>query len=311
MNIIVPQTITRSMVIENTIPENATPWSPLTNYVEDALVVHDVTSTTNFPKVYQSLQGGNIGNTPTEENSLWWSEVSYSNKYALFDGTNSLQSISTGSCIIKIKPTVAINSIALVNSDIGQYSIKVYKSDNLLIPVYTKTEVLNKVNNWLQYIDFGAFVLNSEKSFIPPIIQDIKIKGSYEVHIELSPPENKPLKIGELIIGNTFNLGLTQRGIGTGVQDYSVKETDSFGNVLLVERAFTKRINCEILIKNTNLNSVQRMFYNLRAKSVLWIPTNDKNLSEATIIYGYYKSFSTVLSYPDYSVCSLEIEGLI
>jgi hypothetical protein len=135
--------------------------------------------------------------------------------------------------------------------------------------------------------------------------------------LEVYKPENvlnssiyDPGSVGEIIIGNIFEVGWTQRGISSGITDYSVKEQDIFGNTTFVERNFTKRINCQVMVKNKYLNNIQRLFYNLRAKPCVWLPTNDENLTEATIIYGYYKSFSLEITYPEYSIYNIEIEGL-
>jgi hypothetical protein len=35
------------------------------------------------------------------------------------------------------------------------------------------------------------------------------------------------------------------------------------------------------------------------------------DLYASMIVYGFYKDFSIVLSYPSFSICEIEVEGLV
>jgi hypothetical protein len=66
-----------------------------------------------------------------------------------------------------------------------------------------------------------------------------------------------------------------------------------------------------LLVNNAELNRIQRVLYELRAVPALWFASQNPSFEEALVVFGYYRDFSTDISYPNYSYCSLDIEGLI
>jgi hypothetical protein len=69
-------------------------------------------------------------------------------------------------------------------------------------------------------------------------------------------------------------------------------------------------LSVDVFVSNVELNRVQTLLYAIRAKPSVWVATDNQQFEEALIIYGFYKDFSTTISYPSHSICSLEIEGL-
>ena len=106
-----------------------------------------------------------------------------------------------------------------------------------------------------------------------------------------------------------LNIGLgIKYGARVGIQDYSRKETNTFGETVLVQRAFAKRANFNLFINKAEVDSFQNTLSTIRAVPVLWIGSDEY---EATTLFGFYKNFDILISYPEHSDCELEIEGLI
>jgi hypothetical protein len=114
-------------------------------------------------------------------------------------------------------------------------------------------------------------------------------------------------KLGEIVIGNKFYLGSMKYSPEISIQDYSIKTTDVFGNYTIVERAYSKKLSCDIRIDNDDLDVVYNKLVEYRATPLVWVGSEDYG---SLIIYGFCKDFEMVVPYISYSDCSLEIEGL-
>lgn len=310
MKILVPQKFQKSMLANTNLSETVAAWSSSTTYPEDSQVSFPDSS--GIIKIYQSLRSTveepNLNNSPSQADSDWWFEMKTGNTYAMFDGTVNNQSIASGTVTIQLSLENGISGLCLVNSDFGSISIDLQGfGGSLYRKTYEKPSINQDVDEWYKYYNFKYVSPD-----LPTIFTDlVNVKGS-SVSITLTPnPETGYVKIGELLFGTIFELGYTQRPVTAGIVDYSVKQVDDFGNIRFIERAYSKKFNCKVLTNNKILNAAQRVLYDLRARPAIWIAAEDSDIAEATIIYGFYKDFSAELTYPDYSVYTLEIEGLI
>lgn len=121
---------------------------------------------------------------------------------------------------------------------------------------------------------------------------------------------NNPGIVKNILFSKTNpEIGTLNFGINLGITDYSKKETDEFGNTTFVERAYINTATLPITIKDTEIISVRDILTKLRARTVLWIGSEDKDY-KLLLFFGYYKDFSIDISYPEYSNYSLTIESL-
>jgi DNA-binding beta-propeller fold protein YncE len=125
------------------------------------------------------------------------------------------------------------------------------------------------------------------------------------VSVTLSDPVNA--KCGALVIGAVSALGLTQYGASIGIQDYSLIETNAFGDRSILERPYNKRGKFKLTLQNKNVDIVQNRLAALRATPVVYIGTE---LFTSAIFYGLYKNFDILIAYPTESICDVEIYSL-
>lgn len=118
-------------------------------------------------------------------------------------------------------------------------------------------------------------------------------------------------QVGKLVFGTIYSLGLTQEGASAGIRDYSVKKVNDYGITTFVQRAFSKRMEATTYVNKCDVNFVQKMLTELRAVPIVWIGTQDDAYSTPLILFGYYRDFTVEISYPTFSLCRLEVEGLI
>jgi hypothetical protein len=69
-------------------------------------------------------------------------------------------------------------------------------------------------------------------------------------------------------------------------------------------------MEANVFMNNTALAFNQRLLTSLRAVPAVWIGSTEDNFSPLTV-FGYYRDFNIDISYPTFSLCRIEIEGLI
>jgi len=289
-------TITGSGLIYTTVVDPNPDWLSGTTYALGAKVHYGT-------KVYESLQASNTNHQP-DTSPTWWISLGADNQHAAFDNIVSTSSSATQTMTFILKPG-AIDSIALINMDAA--TVNVALTDATLGTVYTNTAGLSgaQVYDWYQYFFYDPLLKRTQIVFggIPQYAN-----GLVTVRIEGGPSEI--ISVAQMLFGLEQTLGGTQYGASAGIIDYSTKETDQFGNITFVERAFSKRLNAQVFIDNTDLNRVQNLLYSIRATPVVWIGSDDPQLEEAVVVFGFYREFSVDIGYPTFSMCSLDIEGL-
>lgn len=297
LKVIKPVTLTDAMLISTDVPETDYPvYSSGTSYAggDRVIVVAE-------HSVYESLASANTNHTPSSSPE-WWIKVSPTNRWKMFDISNSTQTAKSTSMTYTLKANTAITSFGALNL-IGVSSIRVRLIDATYGTVYDRTtnvSALPESTGWWHWF-FGmrtAPTLN--------VLTDLPAFPTAELVINFTGTVE--MAVGVVIFGQAVPIGNgIEYGAKVGIQDYSRKETNEFGDTVLVQRAFAKRASFEMKIEKSKVDSTQVLLSNLRATPCLWIGSS---MYESTTIYGFYKDFDISISYPTYSDCSLEIEGL-
>jgi hypothetical protein len=104
------------------------------------------------------------------------------------------------------------------------------------------------------------------------------------------------------------DLGGTLINPALGINDYSRKETDDFGNTSLVERSFSKRMGVKLVLGNADVDRVHAALSAVRATPILWLGSGRYS---AMLVYGFFRDFEIDIAYTRHSYCTLNIEGMI
>jgi hypothetical protein len=110
--------------------------------------------------------------------------------------------------------------------------------------------------------------------------------------------------------GVAFRLGDARLGAKVSIIDYSLKNTDEFGQVSFVRRPASKRVGLDLFVPGTNVTKLQTLLTDLRATPTAWFTKTGVSSGSQQAALGYFKDFSVVCSYQTLAQCSLEIEGL-
>jgi len=136
---------------------------------------------------------------------------------------------------------------------------------------------------------------------IPPYLDS-------SVEVSITTDSGEDAKVGQIVFGFLSNFGLTTYGTSVGIEDYSRKETDDFGNFVITERAFAKLVDYDVRLETGKARTVQNTLANFRATPLVYIGSEDEAL--AAIVYGFYRRFDITLEGPAYSFAAIEVEGL-
>ncbi len=285
------------MITACDVPENDyADWLIGTAYV----VGNTVLST---HKIYECLVN-NTGFLPEDNDggtTPKWLDLGYDNRWQMFDAIVGSQATQANTIGVTLEPGL-VDSIAFLDLDATEIIITM--TDPTEGIVYTETvDLINK-----------GVVVDGYTYFFEPIITDdaVVLLGippypNASIAITINNPSGTVL-IGTLIVGAQKYLGGTQYSPSVGINDYSKKEVDVFGNYSILERTYSKRLSCELFLPNTSVDDLQRTLASHRATPLVWVGV-DSGYS-AMIVYGFFKNFEIVIAYPTQSTCNLEIEGL-
>ena len=301
MQVIEPVTITDSLLTSSNVPEDDySAWASGTTYNLGDRVI----STTTH-KVYESATNSNVGNDPTTDNGTNWITVGATNRWKAFDQkisdpvtqANSIQYVITTT-------TDLINSLAFFGLEADTVQIVVVETTGSTT-VYDKTYQLQDntdVVNWYTYFFTPATAKDKEL-----LVVDLPSYTGAEITITITDTGNTA-EVGQIVLGTLTSLGRTGYGTTIGIEDYSRKERDTFGNAIIIERAFAQKADFEVELTTQDARRIQRVLALYRATPIVWIGNQDT--SYGLILYGFYTQFSINLQTPSISYATIEVEGL-
>lgn len=299
IKVIRPIQITPAKILSSTATETYATWSSATTYALGARVIYN-------DKIYESLIADNLNKQP-DTNPASWLDLGASNKTAMFDIQVNTQTISTTSLTVSFQPGSSFNAVSFLNLIGSTITVNVKDSPTGSV-VYTETINLDNsttnVIDWYTYF-FEDFDIRTEVVFqnIPPYVNGV-------VEVIISGGTSAAVAIGTCSVGTMIELGDTQYGMSYGIRDYSIKDTDEFGNTRFIQRAFSKRMSPKLMVENTRLNYVGKTLENLRATPTVYIAVDDP-IYGGTIVFGFLKDWNIEINYPSHSMISVEVDGLI
>lgn len=248
-----------------------------------------------------------VNNLDPVTNPTYWLESGSTNKFKMFDVKVQSQTTATGSISTKTGFSGYVDTVALLNLTGASATVQVAHGGDGV--VYNKTVQLiedeTPVVDLLTYITTG-FVQKTEAVF-----DDIPAFVNTEVSVTVAGANNATVGIGAALFGQAKDISSTglgvEQGAKFGIDDYSIKTRDAFGNYVITERAFSDRANVTVYVNNSELSEIKNFLTRLRATPVLFIGSKKHDY---LTIYGYYKNWEVDVAYPDFSVLSMEVAGL-
>ncbi len=252
-------------------------------------------------KIYESLQGANTGNALTD--ALWWSEVSATNRWKLFDLSSTTQTVVDAADYYEITPAVAINALALLNIS-GILTVRVRMTDPSFGVVYDETADLADVPSEASWYAWFFDERTEQTKFLAT---DLPSYPNAVLRVDVT--SSGTAYIGGMVFGTRRSIGINvSSGVRLGIQDFSRKERNDWGDIVLVQRAYASRVTFSMLILNTELDNTFSLLADIRATPALFIGSESYG---SLTVFGFTTNFEIGISYPQHSECSVDIESLI
>ena len=304
MKVIKPVTFVDTMLVSTTAVETVALWDAATSYTVGQTARRDTTH-----RIYECLIAGVNATTPEVaalEKTPRWLDIGPTNRFAAFDNQVNTATVATSPLTFTIQPGFC-NSIAvfgIYNAVTARVTVKTSATGT---QVYDSGDI--RLDNTI-ITDYYEYFF---EPFIPKpdfVLTNLPPYYGGHITVTLTGLSGAEVKCGVVLAGNVYFLGDTQWGAKAGTTDYSIKETDAFGETLFVKRPYSKTLEAELVLPKAKLNKIQYVLAELRATPCAWIGTDCEGYAPLTV-YGFYRDFSIVVEYRDQSRCSIEIEGLI
>jgi hypothetical protein len=290
-----PVDVTAAMLTSSNIAEPAASdpaaWVSGTSYTAGTSYVSRASTHRKY-----LCQVSTSGTTAPESDAAHWLDAGPLNRWAMFDAANESASSNSSTITVTLTPGERVDCIAFDNVDADTIRVQAGSTYDQTIQLRTRV-----VEGWWDYF-FERFAFKTAAVFLnlPPISTNV---------ITITITKNGGTAMcGTCKLGLRYRVGGTRYGASSGMLDYSYRSTDQFGNTTVIEGAYAKRMNVALWVKNEKAEDTKRLLETYRATPLVWVGAG--NLFSSLIIYGYCRRFEKVIDLPNYSVFTLEIEGL-
>jgi hypothetical protein len=254
----------------------------------------DVVVVTTEHHIYESLQGTNLNHSPPTNltgETPYWLDLGATNRWKMFDGTVTSQTVNAESIVVAITPG-AIDSVVLLNCCAS--SINIVLNDPVEGEVYNET-ILSSSNT------------STNANYIKTDLPDDYPNATLTVTIDNTGGN---ASCGFLIPGLKEEIGTTLYAPEVTIIDYSIKEQDDWGNWSITERSYTRRNVYNVFVPIANHSEVKRLLAQYRATPVVWDGNGSSSSFSILLTYGIVKEWKMIVRNA-VAQLSLEIEGLI
>lgn len=248
-----------------------------------------------------------VNNMDPVTNPTYWLYSGASNRWKMFDKSVQSQTTGTTSITASLSFSQRVDTIPLINLTGSSVNVKV--TNPTYGTVVDKTVQL--LTDEMPVIDLESYLYAGFVQRTEVVFEDIPPYSNNQIAITVTASEGAQVGIGAAVFGQARDISSTglgvEQGARFGIDDYSIKTRDAFGNFVITERAFADRANVTIFVNNSELSSIKNFLTGLRATPVVFIGSKKHDY---LTIYGFYKSWEVDVSYPDFSVLSMEVSGL-
>jgi len=304
MKFIRPTAINDARLVSSTVPEADHPqWAAPTNYTLGTRVIRTVTGTHT---IYENVIAG-VNATPPELASTRWLAVAPTNRWAMFDQKIGTVTTVADSMTIVLAPG-RINSLALLGLSAATVTVTLVAGGETVYSVSTNLTSGVNVGDWYQYF-YEPVYEQSElviTNLIDAALLNLPAYGDGVLTIVITRTGGT-VSLGMLVVGLVTEVGDTQYGASVSIRDFSRKEPDAFGNIQLIERAYSQKMSLNVMVLRENVDAVVKNVSRFRATNVVWIGSTAFG---SLIVYGFLADWSLTIDNFSSSNFRAEIEGM-
>ena len=298
MKVIKSQAVTDTTLTATDVPENDyAEWLIGSTYADGDRVI---VTTPNIHTIYESAQSANTGNNPVGDDGTWWTVVSSTNRWKMFNNVIQEQTVQTDGIDVTLEQSQIITALSAVNVDCE--SIDVIVTDPVDGEIFNQNYPMISYSGITDWYDYFFLPIERKSDLVviglPPYITasiNVVFNGTGDV------------KVGALVLGTALTIGDSQYGASFGIIDYSTKSVDAQGRTTITEGTYSDEADIDVVIETARFAQVKKILTDLRNQPTVWVASEE---ADGTLIYGYYREFEVLYSGPVVAMCTLSIEGL-
>lgn len=308
-------TLSSTNVAETTYDE----WDVATTYTAGDKVFYDPTDALVYHE-FEAL-AEITGVTPALGGNLSWLDLGPANARAMFDSRTGTQTLIDEELVVAVIPGGFFDTIALINIT-GASTVNVVIEYDGATLYDEDFEVSSNAESWADYFFGGDEDNLAALAVVPGIFADgaparaalilnpAMFYASATVTVTVSGSAGTDVGLGLLLIGRSRYLGETLYAPSLGIQDFSTKETDIYGNTYFLKRPYADTVQAQMILDTAQVDKVRRELARYRATPVLYDLNNADTSYDSLMIFGFYESFEVSLAYESKSFCDLRVQSL-
>lgn len=258
----------------------------------------------NLPALrkFESLVATNTA-IPGEDETKW-QDIGPANTVACFDGKVSTRTSYAGTLAMEVAPASLATVVAFFNLVGQEITLIARDVDDAVVFDDTRSLVAEEVTDWFDWFHAPFDQLDRV------VFTDVPIYTTSTIEITVTP-RGGTAGIGHVCFALPRDIGYSPlAGASVGTDDYSVKETDEFGDTTFVERPSSDFQNIAVLTENTRLGYVKRLLTRMRATPCMLIASESAELAEVLINYGWIGTHTVAINHASHSLIDVEFKGL-
>lgn len=154
---------------------------------------------------------------------------------------------------------------------------------------------------------FGYFTFNVDEFSETALFYAVPIYPATTMRITIDAGAGTA-GVASIGFGRRKIIGTTLAGTTPSIIDFSTKETDVFGELIIVERAFSKTVDFNVAFPTSGYKSISRALEPLRATPAIYY--ENEELTHDLIVLGFYSDFSPPLAIST-TLATIQITGVI
>ncbi|KIC22513.1 hypothetical protein [Leisingera sp. ANG-Vp] len=305
MKMISPIVMTDAILGQSNVTETTT-WSAGSTYAKD-----DEVEFSDTHRRYVSQQDGNTGNDPKTDDGTWWIDMGASNRWRAFDQRLGQSVTKTGTISYTLDVPTRVTGIGLLGVSGSSVRVRLQSVGPPVETVFDETRVgvdTIEIVDWFSYFTWEP---EYETEFL---FTDLPGFAGNRIKIDIDAGSGTAA-VAQIVLGRLDVLGTTLPGTEVGIEDFSTKERDDFGNAFLVERAFADTVDFQFAVEIPSdpaqrpERRVRKRLAAQRATPTLYF-ADEGLLETGAMVFGYFQDFSIPLESAGVATCTLEVEGL-
>lgn len=264
---------------------------------------------------YECIQAHSTPNQLPGVPSAYWARIGRINALKPFDGVVTQQAVGytygdqlVDSMKYRVISTGRFTTVAVLNCDAATVRVKFTNPDG----VVTYNKVISAVDT-TPIVDAWTYCFadcDVQRHFIFDGIDGWGTGPLSRLDVIIgNDGTGIPIRVGEIILGESFDLGTCLAEAKLGLTDYSIKEFDAYGNASIVQRTYTRDASFSLDIPAAKRNKIQNLMELLRATPCVWFPS-ESDANDGLVVYGFLSDFYVTYSTPTAAFASLEVKGL-